>query len=102
MSERPTRGARLSGRVYRWMLALYPAAFRARFGAAMVDDFERMYAEYVDRYGWTGPVRLWKRGVWDTLAMACGSRGAESRAWSQPTPNSSSISASSASAAGST
>jgi len=50
------------------MLALYPAAFRARFGAAMVDDFERMYAEYVDRYGWTGPVRLWKRAVWDTLA----------------------------------
>lgn len=61
-------GARASGRIYGWLLALYPKDFRARFGPAMADDFARMYSEHRRVHGVLGPARLWRRVLVDAAS----------------------------------
>jgi putative ABC transport system permease protein len=66
---RAARGTGAGERVFRALLLVYPAAFRARFGEEMVDFFRERRAEQY-RNGTRGVVRLWAHLVADIAVNA--------------------------------
>ncbi len=63
-----TRLAVLSMRVYRWLLAAYPAAFRDEYGPDMIQLFHDLCRDTVKTSGAAGMATLWIRTLVDLAA----------------------------------
>jgi hypothetical protein len=64
----PRSGA--SERVYRWLLRLYPVAFRTRFGDEMVQLFGDLMRDAQRRQVPARSARMWLRTLWDLVITA--------------------------------
>ncbi|MFN8376030.1 MAG: hypothetical protein U0694_24545 [Anaerolineae bacterium] len=64
------RMLRISGKVYRVLLRLYPAEHREAFGAAMAQTFGDMLRDAYGQRGARGVLRLWLETLSDTLQNA--------------------------------
>jgi hypothetical protein len=64
----------LSDRVYRWLLAAYPAEFRQRFGLEMAQVFRTCCRASYNSSGAAGVLRLWLPTLWDWAWSAAGER----------------------------
>jgi hypothetical protein len=60
---------RLSGLIYRWLLLLYPAELRCRFGVDMVEVFEDLISDAVVERGVLGIVWLWSTVFWEFVSV---------------------------------
>ena len=65
-------------RVYRWLLRLYPAGFKGRYGNAMVQLFGDQLRDAQVRGEPAGTMRTWLRTLWD-LAVTAPSEHASAR-----------------------
>jgi hypothetical protein len=61
---------RVSERVYRALLSVYPREFREIYGPHMVQVFRDLCRDEVVRAGYVGLVALWTRTLWDLLSSA--------------------------------
>lgn len=64
------RALRVSERVYRALLAVYPKQFRDAYGPQMAQVFRDLCREEIGRAGIAGLVVLWARAVLDLLSTA--------------------------------
>jgi hypothetical protein len=65
---------RVSGRVYRVLLAVYPKEFRDAYGSQMEQTFRDLCREEQRRGGMLGLVRLWARVLLDLTSTAAAQR----------------------------
>jgi hypothetical protein len=65
---------RLSCRLYGWLLVLYPAALRCRFGEEMAEVFEQQIQEAwrIDRF--PGLARVWSSAAEELILVALPAR----------------------------
>ncbi len=78
MSEIPP-SVRVSARIYRLLLLLYPRSFRRDFGAEMMNLFEDIAGNAVDHRGSIGLVLTWYDTLLDTAGSASRERFAEAQ-----------------------
>jgi hypothetical protein len=64
----------ISERVYRGLLAAYPAEFRQRYGAEMAQVFRTCCRASFDSWGVSGVLDLWLPTLWDWAWSAAGER----------------------------
>jgi hypothetical protein len=69
-----SRALILSGRVYGWLLAAYPAEFRQRYGPEMAQVFRTCCRASYAASGAGGVLRLWLPTLWDWAWSAAGER----------------------------
>lgn len=60
----------ISERVYRWLLMLYPSAFRHEFGPPLVQAFRDGYRDAHRQDGKIGEARLWLAAIEDLVSNA--------------------------------
>lgn len=72
--SRLDRAPRVSERIYRSLLVVYPKQFRDAYGPHMVQVFRDLYREEVRRVGKAGLVRLWARTGLDLASTAVAER----------------------------
>ncbi len=70
----PVLGLRLSERIYRLLLRVYPPAYRRACGSDLTDFFRDRYREEFVARGWMGVVGLWVRSLADVLASGLAER----------------------------
>jgi len=61
---------RLSVALYRTLVRLYPAEFRQRWGAEMVDTFGMQIHDAAAEGGWTAVIGTWSSAVAEFLRIA--------------------------------
>lgn len=59
---------RMSSRMYRYLVYLYPGELRGRFGVSMVEVFEDQLAEERLRSGISGIVSVWRTALWEVAS----------------------------------
>lgn len=72
-------------RLYRWMLRLYPAAFRAEYGDEMAQVFEDLCRDAGLRAGRRGLIGVWLRASADLWMSAWNERMAEMNSYASRT-----------------
>lgn len=70
---------RVSIRIYRLLLRLYPRSFRCEFGSEMRRLFEEIAGDAVERRGWIGLALMWFRILLDTASAVPRERVAEAQ-----------------------
>ena len=68
------QGRSLSERIYRALLAAYPAEFRREYGAEIEQVFRDLCREQLDREGLVGLIGLWIRALLDLATSAIAER----------------------------
>ena len=67
-------GLRLSERIYRLLLRVYPPAYRRASGSDLAEFFRDRYREEFAARGWTGVGSLWVRSLADLLTSGLAER----------------------------
>lgn len=65
---------RISGRLYGWLLLLYPIALRSRFGQEMTDVFEQQICEAWQLNRFAGLARVWSCAAEELILVALPAR----------------------------
>jgi hypothetical protein len=64
----------INGRIYRYLLSLYPKELRRRFGADMMEVFEDLLSDAYSERRAIGIASLWCNALWEFASVALPTR----------------------------